>query len=124
MPAVGITTAPRTRYVVAGSGSFAAVSSRPRTSKSATSRPASATTIPATNAARKPSVALPVVEVATAVRAAMPTAPPICWEVLIRPEARPASEGYTPASAAIEIGTIVKPIPTATMRNPGSRSPR
>ena len=64
-----------------------------------------------------------MVEVATADSAAMPSAPPICWEVLISPEARPASDGCTPASAAIEIGTKVKPMPTAMTRKPGSRSP-
>ena len=51
-------------------------------------------------------------------------APPICWDVLIRPDASPASEGSTPARAAIEIGTNEKPIPIAISRNPGSRSPR
>jgi len=43
----------------------------------------------------------PVAEVAIADRAAIPSAPPTCWEVLIRPEASPASAGLTPASAAI-----------------------
>ena len=54
--------------------------------------------------------------------AAIPSAPPICCDVLIRPEARPASAACTPASAAIEIGTNAKPMPTATSRKPGSRS--
>src|SRR6266508_4959696 len=49
---------------------------------------------------------------------------PICCDVLIRPEASPASAGTTPASAAIEIGTNEKPRPTAISRKPGSRSPR
>jgi hypothetical protein len=50
-----------------------------------------------------------VVEVATAESAAIPSATPICCEVLKSPEARPASEACTPAGAAIEIGTNEKP---------------
>jgi hypothetical protein len=55
---------------------------------------------------------------------AMPSAPPICCVVLNRPDASPASAGWTPASAAIEIGTNEKPRPTPTSRKPGSRSLR
>ena len=62
-------------------------------------------------------------EVAIVDSAAMPSAPPICCEVLISPDARPASAGCTPARAAIEIGTNEKPIPSPTSRKPGSRSP-
>jgi hypothetical protein len=40
--------------------------------------------------------------------AAIPSAPPICCDVLISPDARSASDGCTPASAAIEIGTKEK----------------
>ena len=107
--------------------------SRPRTTKSATRIADDGHGGAAEKAAWKPSVSaaalrcpprfVAVVEVATADSAAMPSAPPICWEVLIRPEARPASEGLTPASAAIEIGTNENPMPTAMTRNPGSRSP-
>ena len=61
-------------------------------------------------------------DVAIVDSAAMPSAPPICCEVLIRPDASPASEGVTPASAAIEIGTNENPIPTPMIRKPGSRS--
>src|SRR3712207_8828794 len=50
--------------------------------------------------------------VATVIRSATPSAPPICWLVLMSPEARPASRSPTPASAAMEIGTNEKPIPT------------
>ena len=64
-----------------------------------------------------------VCEVAIVESAAMPSAPPICCEVLIRPEASPASAGFTPASAAIEIGTNENPMPTPMIRKPGSRSP-
>ena len=53
---------------------------------------------------------------------AMPTAPPICCDVLIRPDASPASACLTPASAAIEIGTKQSAIPSAMIRKPGSRS--
>ena len=45
----------------------------------------------------------------TVVRIATPSAPPICWLVLMSPDARPASWGGTPASAAIETGTNEKP---------------
>ena len=63
-----------------------------------------------------------VVEVAIADSAAMPSAPPTCCDVLISPDARPGLEARTPASAAIEIGTNGKPMPTAITRKPGSRS--
>ena len=52
-------------------------------------------------------------ELAIAARIARPSAPPICCDVLIRPEARPASCGSTPATAAIVIGTNAKPRPNA-----------
>ena len=72
-----------------------------------------------------PAATLSLVRVVAIVdRIAIPSAPPICCDVLIRPEASPASDGWTPASAAIEIGTNEKPIPSATSRKPGSRSPR
>ena len=60
--------------------------------------------------------------VATVVRRARPSAPPICWLVLMSPDASPASGPCTPASAAIEIGTNEKPMPTPMIRKPGSRS--
>ena len=50
---------------------------------------------------------------ATAASIARPSAPPTCWEVLISPDARPASCGSTPATAAIVIGTNAKPSPNA-----------
>ena len=79
---------------------------------------------PATKAAVKPStsasgaaepdaIASAVREVAIVESAAMPSAPPICCDVLIRPDASPASAACTPASAAIEIGTNEKPMPIA-----------
>jgi hypothetical protein len=37
--------------------------------------------------------------------AAMPSGPPICCDVLIRPDASPAADAFTPGSAEIEIGT-------------------
>ena len=49
-------------------------------------------------------------------------APPICCEVLIRPEASPASRSATPASAAIETGTNANAMPTPTITYPGNRS--
>ena len=71
-----------------------------------------------------PAIAWLVRDVAIVDSAAIPSAPPICCDVLMRPEARPASAASMPASAAIEIGTKENPRPTATSRKPGSRSPR
>ena len=79
---------------------------------------------PTVSASWKPSVialgsALPVSSTASRrelpieARTARPSAPPICWLVLIMPEARPASCGSTPATAAIVIGTNAKPRPKA-----------
>ena len=65
---------------------------------------------------------LSVREIAIVERSAIPTAPPICCDVLISPDARPASAWLTPARAAIEIGTKQSAIPSATIRKPGSRS--
>ena len=62
-----------------------------------------------------------VVVVAIADSAAMPRAPPICCDVLISPEASPASWSCTPANAAIEIGTNEKPMPTPISRKPGQQ---
>ena len=63
--------------------------------------------------------ALSVRDVAIVDSAAMPSAPPICCEVLNRPDARPASAGWTPARAAIEIGTNEKPIPSPDQQEAG-----
>src|SRR6266508_2204623 len=52
-----------------------------------------------------PATASSVRDVAIVDSAAIPNAPPICCDVLIRPDASPASAGSIPASAAIEIGT-------------------
>src|SRR5215211_4316963 len=60
-----------------------------------------------------------VVDVAMAESAAMPSAPPICCDVLNTHDARPASDACTPASAAIEIGTNEKPSPAAISREQG-----
>ena len=45
---------------------------------------------------------------------ATPIAPPTCWDVLMRPEARPCSSRLTPPSAAIESGTNANPMPMPT----------
>jgi hypothetical protein len=52
-------------------------------------------------------VATASVVVVTAIveRIAMPTAPPICCDVLMSPDARPASCGFVPATDAIVTGT-------------------
>ena len=49
--------------------------------------------------------------IATDESTAMPSAPPICCDVLISPEARPASFASIPASAAIEIETNENAMP-------------
>ena len=51
----------------------------------------------------------------------MPMAPPICCEVLISPDASPASAASTPASAAIEMGTKENPIPTPIEQEAGKQ---
>ena len=60
--------------------------------------------------------------VAMVVAAATPTAPPICWLVLISPEAIPASAGRTPVSAPIDIGMKTMASPSPLMMKPGNRS--
>ena len=56
-------------------------------------------------------------------RIATPSAPPICWDVLIRPDAMPASScAARPTSAAIGTGTKEKPRPTPARMKPGTRS--
>ena len=47
---------------------------------------------------------------------ATPIAPPICWFVLISPDASPASCGEIWASAAIVTGTNPKASPSAKVR--------
>ena len=49
-------------------------------------------------------------------------APPICWLVLIRPDATPASDCCTPVSAPIDIGTNASASPMPLSRNAGNRS--
>src|SRR4051812_36217591 len=111
----------------------ASARSRPRTTKRETRTPASATPTPTVKAEWKPATSasawslplamwLPVTDVATADSAAIPSAPPTCCDVLISPDASPASDDRTPASAAIVIGTKEKPMPTAMSRKPGRRS--
>ena len=46
-------------------------------------------------------------------RIARPSAPPICWAVLTSPDARPASCGRVPVTAAIVTGTKDRPRPIA-----------
>src|SRR5262245_42637289 len=90
-------------------------------------------TAPAQKAAVQPSVnatgceapvakASSVFDTAIEVRIAIPTAPPICCEVLMRPDARPASCGFVPATAAIVTDTYANGIPSPMIRKPGKRS--
>src|SRR5256886_12876983 len=58
----------------------------------------------------------------TVVRIASPIPPPICWLVVISPDARPASLLVTPLSAAMDTGTNENPRPTPINRKPGKRS--
>src|SRR6185437_6953727 len=53
---------------------------------------------------------------------ATPSAPPTCCEVLIRPEAMPASSWVTPINEAIWTGTNEKPSPIPARMKPGARS--
>jgi hypothetical protein len=53
---------------------------------------------------------------------ATPIAPPICWFVLISPEASPASRSETWANAAIVTGTKAKASPSAKVMYAGKRS--
>ncbi len=59
---------------------------------------------------------VPVCVNATDAAIATPSAPPICCDVLISPDASPASSGSTPASAAIDIGMNANAMPTPIIR--------
>ena len=59
---------------------------------------------------------------AIVVAAATPIAPPICWLVLINPEAIPASAGRTQVSAPIATGMKTKASPSPRTMKPGNRS--
>src|SRR4051794_31267017 len=107
---------------------------RPDTSSAARIAPATANTAPTVNAAWKPSVSAPggawcdaselvVTLFAIVARMARPSAPPICWDVLISPEASPSSCGSTPDTAATVIETNAKPSPTAASRDGNRMSP-
>src|SRR5215207_821210 len=99
--------------------------SREEISTAASNAPRRAKPAPTRNASWKPSVSATaglrspeantssVREVATVARIASPSAPPTCWEVLMSPEARPASSWFVPVTAAIVTGTNAKPSPTA-----------
>ena len=60
--------------------------------------------------------------VARVERIASPSAPPICWDVLKRPDARPASLGLDAARRDQRHGTNVSPIPIEIRIIPGRRS--
>ena len=53
---------------------------------------------------------------ATVETIATPSAPPTCCDVLISPDASPASCSWTPARAAIDIGMKAKAMPNPTSR--------
>src|SRR3954451_15926818 len=87
---------------------------------------------PSTNARSKPFVRATCADVwprrfevrlvATVASIARPSEPPICRDVLIRPEARPTSLGRTPAIPATVTDTKVIPIPAPAMMNGTSTS--
>ncbi|MEJ7716026.1 MAG: MBL fold metallo-hydrolase [Thermoleophilaceae bacterium] len=80
--------------------------------------------VSATVRTRSPSSnALEVAELATVAVIARPSAPPTCWLVLMSPEARPASEGSVPVTAAMVEVTKAKPSPTAASMEGKSTSP-
>ena len=62
--------------------------------------------------------------VANVERSARPSAPPICCDVLKRPDASPASSAGIPLVAISVIGTKTSPMPMDARRIPGSRSVR
>ena len=68
-------------------------------------------------------IRLSVFEFAIEARIARPSAPPTCCDVLISPDARPASCGATPLTAPIVIGTKAKPSPTAAISDGNRMSP-
>ena len=69
-------------------------------------------------------VLLATVVQATVPRAARPIAPPTCWPVLSRLEARPESSSRTRDRATSESGTNSKPRPVAVTRTGPSSPPR
>ena len=90
--------------------------------------PRTAKPAPARNATLKPSVSAPgsaaglpcAASIRSSVRVlaivastASPSAPPICCDVLMSPDARPESSGEMPLTAAIVTGTNAKPRPNA-----------
>src|SRR3954462_428662 len=79
--------------------------------------------VSAAGRADPPSSALVTPDVETAARTARPSAPPTCWVVLSRPEARPESSAATPLVAAIVIGTNDMPSPTPITTIAGSTRP-
>jgi len=61
---------------------------------------------------------------ATLAMIAVPSAPKIASNVLFRPDARPASLGWTPARVAIEKLVAAAPSPTPKTTSAGSIRPR
>jgi hypothetical protein len=59
--------------------------------------------------------------VAIVVATARPIAPPICWLVLSRPDATPASSPLSPVSAPIDTGTNANASPRPPSRKAGRR---
>src|SRR3954454_14241819 len=106
-----------------GSGCRAGVRASPTAAASA---PSAANPAPTQNAAEKPpvsaaagawppSASADVREEAMVASTARPSEPPNWRDVLISPEARPASFRATPATPAIVTGTNEKPIPVAVI---------
>src|SRR4051795_8625450 len=96
--------------------------------------PASAIPAPTRKALWKPSVSatttgLPAAAgwsgglFATVARIARPSAPPICCDVLISPDAKPASCGSTPLTAATVLDTKARPRPGAPGSDANKTSP-
>ena len=61
---------------------------------------------------------------ATALRAATPSEPPICWLALTTALATPASRGCTPVSATLPSGTKIRPMPRPRTSSPGRIVPQ
>ena len=69
--------------------------------------------VSATDCRLRDAITWSVRELAIVASTARPSAPPICWEVLIRPLASPDSCSRTPETAAIVVVTKAKPSPVA-----------
>ncbi len=95
-----------------------AITAKPTPTEKASLKPSVSAVGLATPLARR----LFVRVVDTVVRIASPIPPPICWLVLMSPDARPASLLVTPVSAAMDTGTK-EPEPDTGQQKAGKETP-